>query len=850
MTDAIICAPMRIEARAIRRGLRTSADPPEVLRTGYGTTRAADRAGELKASPFGQLVVMGVGAGLTSDLGPGDLVVGTEVGLATCLSAPLLAGELRRAGLTARTGRITTVDHLVRRSERAGLAADGTLLADMESAPLAAAAGDRPVAVIRAVSDTPVHPVAGIVSGGLAALRALRAAAPVAERWAAACGSRQVLLAGPRSFCAGVERAIEIVERALELQGKPVYVRKQIVHNTRVVGELEDRGAVFVDELDQVPDGATVVFSAHGVSPAVRTEASRRGLAVIDATCPLVSKVHAEARRFAADGYTVAFIGHAGHEEVEGTLGEAPDSMVLVQTPEDVARLRPRDSERVAYLMQTTLSVDEAAEVSSALRERFPAMRAPGSDDICYATTNRQAAVRAVAADSDLVLVAGSANSSNSVRLVETCERAGTPAHLIDSAADIQLGWLTGVSTIGLTAGASAPPAVVEEIISALSGLGRLRPSCRGGGDHFGALRARPPVRLRASDDHGINPVRPAQGGTGIMPMPLRQSLRVGSYLMRQKLARNKKFPLLVELEPLFACNLKCAGCGKIQQPHTILKQRMPVEQAIGAVEESGAPMVSIAGGEPLMHPQIDVIVAELIKRKKFVFLCTNALLLPKKLDKFKPSPYFAWVVHIDGLRERHDESVCKDGVFDEAVAAIKLAKSRGFKVNTNTTVFNTDTPQTVIDVLTYLNDDLGIDEMQISPAYAYEKAPDQEHFLGVEETRELFRKTFADGRRKKWRLNHTPLFLDFLEGKTDFGCTAWGIPSYSLLGWQKPCYLMSDGYVKTYKELIETTDWDSYGRGKDPRCANCMAHCGYEPSAVLATMSSLRETIRAARGS
>ena len=276
------------------------------------------------------------------------------------------------------------------------------------------------------------------------------------------------------------------------------------------------------------------------------------------------------------------------------------------------------------------------------------------------------------------------------------------------------------------------------------------------------------------------------------MPMPLRQSLRVGSYLMRQKLAGNKKFPLLVELEPLFACNLKCAGCGKIQQPHTILKQRMPVEQAIGAVEESGAPMVSIAGGEPLMHPQIDVIVSELIKRKKFVFLCTNALLLPKKLDKFKPSPYFAWVVHIDGLRERHDESVCKDGVFDEAVAAIKLAKSRGFKVNTNTTVFNTDTPQTVIDVLTYLNDDLGIDEMQISPAYAYEKAPDQEHFLGVEETRELFRKTFADGRRKKWRLNHTPLFLDFLEGKTDFGCTAWGIPSYSLLGWQKPCYLMS----------------------------------------------------------
>ena len=474
MTDAIICAPMRIEARAIRRGLRTSADPPDVLRTGYGTTRAADRAGQLKVSPFGQMVVMGVGAGLTSDLGPGDLVVGTEVGVVTCLSAPLLAGELRRAGLTARTGRITTVDHLVRRSERAGLAADGTLLADMESAPLAAAAGDRPVAVIRAVSDTPVHPVAGIVSGGLAALRALRAAAPVAERWAAACGSRQVLLAGPRSFCAGVERAIEIVERALELQGKPVYVRKQIVHNTRVVGDLEGRGAVFVDELDQVPDGATVVFSAHGVSPMVRAEASQRGLAVIDATCPLVSKVHAEARRFADGGYTVALIGHAGHEEVEGTLGEAPDSTVLVQTAADVAELDVADGAKVAFLMQTTLAIDEAADVAGALREKFPQMRAPGSDDICYATTNRQAAVRAVAAEADMVLVAGSANSSNSVRLVERSEREGTPAHLIDGATDIDLAWLADVSVVGLTAGASAPPAVVSEIIAALSGLGQV----------------------------------------------------------------------------------------------------------------------------------------------------------------------------------------------------------------------------------------------------------------------------------------------------------------------------------------------------------------------------------------
>src|ERR1039457_2398851 len=334
------------------------------------------------------------------------------------------------------------------------------------------------------------------------------------------------------------------------------------------------------------------------------------------------------------------------------------------------------------------------------------------------------------------------------------------------------------------------------------------------------------------------------------MAIPMRQGVRIGWYLFSQKLHRRDKYPLIVELEPLFACNLKCNGCGKIQQPHDLLRQRMPVERAVAAIEESGAPMVSLAGGEPLMHPQIDVLVNELVKRKKFVFLCTNALLLPKKLDKFTPSPYFAFVVHIDGLRDRHDASVNKEGVFDDAVAAIKEAKKRGFKVNTNTTVFNTDTPQTVIDVLNYLNDDLGIDEMQISPAYAYEKAPDQEHLLGVTETRELFRKAFDNGNRKRWRLNHTPLFLDFLEGKADFGCTAWGIPSYSLLGWQKPCYLMADGYVKTYKELIETTDWDSYGRGKDPRCANCMAHCGYEPSAVLATMGSLRETLRAARGS
>ncbi|MDQ1747982.1 MAG: hypothetical protein QOD07_2245 [Frankiaceae bacterium] len=331
------------------------------------------------------------------------------------------------------------------------------------------------------------------------------------------------------------------------------------------------------------------------------------------------------------------------------------------------------------------------------------------------------------------------------------------------------------------------------------------------------------------------------------MAMPLRQSLRLGAYLAKQKLRGREKFPLVMELEPLFACNLKCAGCGKIQQPHTVLKQRMPVEQAVAAVEECRAPIVSIAGGEPLMHPQIDEIVRQLLARKKIVLLCTNAVLLPKHLHRFAPHPDFAWMVHIDGLRERHDESVCKEGVFDQAVDAIKQAKAAGFKVMSNTTFFTTDTARDVADVLDYLNDELGVDNMQISPGYAYEKAPDQEHFLGVEETRALFAEAFGEGRRKKWRLNHSPLFLDFLEGKRDFECTPWGIPSYSLLGWQQPCYLLADGYAKSWQELLDTTDWDAFGRGKDPRCANCMAHCGYEPSAVLATMGSLKESIRAA---
>ena len=288
----------------------------------------------------------------------------------------------------------------------------------------------------------------------------------------AADPTRTILLASPRSFCAGVERAIAAVEELLDRHGGPVYVRKQIVHNTHVVADLEARGAVFVDELDAVPEGAVVAFSAHGVSPAVRREAADRGLRITDATCPLVAKVHSGARRAAGRGHTVVLIGHAGHEEVEGTLGEAPEHTVLVESVGDVEALRVADPERVTYLTQTTLAVDETAGVIAALRARFPAIGGAGSDDICYATTNRQAALSAIADEADLVLVVGSANSSNSARLVELARRLSTPAHLIEDARDVRDEWLTGIRVIGLTAGASAPPSLVTAVIGALRARG------------------------------------------------------------------------------------------------------------------------------------------------------------------------------------------------------------------------------------------------------------------------------------------------------------------------------------------------------------------------------------------
>ncbi|KFU82027.1 4-hydroxy-3-methylbut-2-enyl diphosphate reductase [Amycolatopsis lurida] len=290
--------------------------------------------------------------------------------------------------------------------------------------------------------------------------------------WQVAFGPRTVLLASPRSFCAGVERAIEVVENLLRLRPPPLYVRKQIVHNTHVVADLRTRGAIFVDELDEVPAGATVVFSAHGVSPAVHAQAAERGLEVIDATCPLVAKVHTEARRFAARGDTVVLIGHAGHEEVEGTLGQAPGNTVLVQDVADVAHLDVPDPARVSYLTQTTLAVGETTEIIEALRRRYPALRSAASDDICYATTNRQDALSAITAEADLVLVVGSANSSNSVRLVELAHQHGTPAHLIDDAGGLRPHWLAETRCVAVTAGASAPQQLVDDVLDALRLLG------------------------------------------------------------------------------------------------------------------------------------------------------------------------------------------------------------------------------------------------------------------------------------------------------------------------------------------------------------------------------------------
>ena len=305
------------------------------------------------------------------------------------------------------------------------------------------------------------------------------------------------------------------------------------------------------------------------------------------------------------------------------------------------------------------------------------------------------------------------------------------------------------------------------------------------------------------------------------------------AYVLKQKLkGQETGIPLVLMLEPLFQCNLACAGCGKIQYPDHVLKRRLTPEQCWAAAEECGTPMVAIPGGEPLIHPEIDKIVAGLVARKKYVYLCTNALLLKRKLDLFTPSKYLTFSVHLDGLREHHDAAVCRQGTFDIAVEAIKEAVKRGFRVTTNSTIFEGANPVEVRQLFDLVME-LGVEGMMISPGYRYEKAPDQEHFLHKQRSRELFKQILGNPKRS-WKFNLSPLFLRYLQGKIDYDCTPWGMPTYNVFGWQKPCYLLQDGYAATFAELMESTAWKQYGaKSGNPKCSDCMVHSGYEASAV-----------------
>ncbi|HEX4015898.1 MAG TPA: 4-hydroxy-3-methylbut-2-enyl diphosphate reductase [Frankiaceae bacterium] len=476
-----VFTPMLAERAAVRGRLAEAV----VVRSGMGVTRA-ERTVARHGAGEGPVAVLGVAGAIAPHVLAGDVVVASEVlsesGTFPCPSAPLLAALLRRAGARVHVGPLATISGskpTTTPAQRQELEDAGAIAVDMETAPIAAAAAAAgvPFAAVRVVTDTAAAPLwhPGIIKRGLVALRTVRRIAPLLEQWAAATDEREILLASPRSFCAGVERAIDTVAAALERFGAPIYVRRQIVHNAHVVHDLEERGAVFVQELDEVPDGSRVIFAAHGVAPQVRSEAVNRGLRFIDATCPLVAKVHHEVRRHAELGRTVFLLGHNDHEEVVGTVGEAADRVVVINGLDEARSVTVEDESRVAYAVQTTLAVDEAEQVALALRERFPAIVAPPSDDICYATTNRQKAVREVAVDADLVIVVGSQNSSNSARLVEVAERAGAPALLVDDASELDLDRLRGVRRIGLTAGASAPPGLVDELVHCLSGLGPIR---------------------------------------------------------------------------------------------------------------------------------------------------------------------------------------------------------------------------------------------------------------------------------------------------------------------------------------------------------------------------------------
>ena len=322
------------------------------------------------------------------------------------------------------------------------------------------------------------------------------------------------------------------------------------------------------------------------------------------------------------------------------------------------------------------------------------------------------------------------------------------------------------------------------------------------------------------------------------MSVPLRQQFDVALYIIKQKLKGNKRYPLVLMLEPLFRCNLACAGCGKIDYPDDILNQRLTVQEALDAVDECGAPIVSIPGGEPLLHREMPQIVKGLIAKKKYVTLCTNALLMEKKLDQFEPSPYFNFSVHLDGDKGDHDHSVCQDGVYVKAEAAIKAALAKGFRVNINCTLFNNAVPERMANFFDHMME-IGLNDITVSPGYAYERAPAQQHFLSREATKKMFRDIFRMGKervkagKEAWRFSQSPLFMDFLAGNQTYECTPWGLPTRNVFGWQRPCYLLGEGYAKSYKELMETTEWDKYGTGRYEKCANCMVHCGYEPTAA-----------------
>lgn len=324
------------------------------------------------------------------------------------------------------------------------------------------------------------------------------------------------------------------------------------------------------------------------------------------------------------------------------------------------------------------------------------------------------------------------------------------------------------------------------------------------------------------------------------MGVPISQMWTVSSYVLGKRLRGVKRYPLVLMLEPLFRCNLACAGCGKIQYPADVLRRHLTPEQCFKAVDECGAPLVSIPGGEPLMHPQIDEIVEGLVARKKYVYLCTNALLLEKHIHRFKPSKYLSFSIHLDGPREEHDFAVCREGVYDIAIKAIQLAIQKGFRVTTNTTVYNNADPNSMREMFDTLMG-YGVEGMMISPGYQYEKAPSQDLFLHRNQTTTLFQRILGNA-RSKWRFNLSPLFLEFLKGKWDLECTPWGMPAYNLFGWQKPCYLLNEGYCETFQELLDTTDWSQYGRASgNPKCVDCMVHCGYEATAVSETFGSLK---------